>query len=90
MKISELLTEIGEPIGAKLKIAKDDDRETVLVDPITNTKTIIDKRKNPGVVQKDKMGQGVINVDPAQLNKPGQSAKPAPFKAGSVVTIKRI
>lgn len=90
MKITDLINEIGEPIGAKLKIAKDDDRETVLIDPMTNTKTIIDKKKNPGVVTKDKSGQGVINVDPASLNKPGQSTKPAPFKPGSQVTIKRL
>lgn len=89
MKISDLLTEFNEPIGAKLKVQKDDDRETILVDPATNTKTVIDKKKNPqGTVQKDKTGQGVINVNPNQPANP--SGKPQPLKPGAQVTIKRL
>jgi hypothetical protein len=89
MKIADLLNEFNEPIGAKLKVAKDDDKQTVLIDPATNTQTIIDKKKNPqGTVQKDKTGQGVINVNPNQPANP--SGKPQPLKPGSQVLIKKL
>ena len=89
MKITDLLNEFNEPIGAKLKVQKDDDKETILIDPATNTKTVIDKKKNPqGSVQKDKTGQGIINVNPNQPTNP--SGKPQPLKPGAQVTIKKL
>ncbi len=91
MKITDLLKEFNEPIGAKLKVQKDDDRETILVDPSTNTKTVIDKKKNPqGTVQKDKTGQGIINVNPNQPASATGSGKPQPLKPGAQVTIKKL
>ena len=89
MKISDLLNEFNEPPGTKLKVQKDDDRETILVDPITNTKTVIDKKKNPqGTVQKDKTGQGFINIVQNQPTTP--TGKPQPLKPGSQVIIKKL
>lgn len=51
-----------------LKVEKDDDKETTLVDPQTGTKTIIDKTKNPNAVQSDQTGKLVLNKNGQQTS----------------------
>lgn len=83
MRFREIV-EAGEMV-----VKKDDDKETVLVDPNKGTTTIIDKKKNP---------QSQIQNDPKDPNKammkdptsnagssPGQ--KKAVVKPGTKVTI---
>lgn len=55
-----------------LKVEKDDDKETTLVDPQTGTKTVIDKTKNPNAVQPDQTGKLVLNKN-GQQPSTGQS-----------------
>lgn len=58
MKISELLAE-----NQILQIEKDDDDETVLVDPKTKIKTVVPKDPSkPGAIQADERGE--LTLDP--------------------------
>lgn len=78
MKISEIIFEQGD-----LSVEKDDDKETVLVDKVKGTKTIIDK-KNPSSpkITQDQSGKLSLDTD----NK--DAGKKLPIPAGTKVTIK--
>ena len=59
MRINEI---ISEQAGF-LQIEKDDERETVLVDPKTKVKTVVPKDANkPGMIQKDDRGQLTLDT----------------------------
>lgn len=78
MKISEIIFEQGD-----LSVEKDDDKETVLVDKVKGTKTIIDK-KNPSSpkITQDQSGKLSLDAD----NK--DDGKKMPIPAGTKVTVK--
>jgi hypothetical protein len=83
MKLSDLLTEqelseFGQ--ATQLKVVKDDDLETVLVDPKSNTKTVIDKKKNPAAVVQDPQTGKAMMTD-----KPEPGKKKTPLKPGTMV-----
>jgi len=77
MKIAELLAEMGDQI---LQIEKDDDKETILIDPKTKIKTVVPKDPSkPGAIAKDERGE--LTLDPKVKGsvdrgiKPGDSVK---------------
>lgn len=79
MKISEI---ISEQQGF-LQIEKDDDKQTVLVDPKTKVKTIVPKDPNkPGMIQKDDRGQ--LTLDTQTKGTVDRGIKP-----GDKVTVKQ-
>lgn len=83
MKLQDLMTtqELAEAgIAGVLKVEKDDDVSTTLVDPTTGTKTVIDKKKNPGAIAQDQTGKAIMTDKP----EPGQ--KKAPLKPGTMVS----
>lgn len=65
MKINEIILEQGE-----MSIEKDDDKETVLVDKIKGTKTVIDK-KNPASpkITQDQSGKLTLDTDAKDAGK---------------------
>ena len=59
MKINEILSEMD----AVLQIEKDDDKETVLVDPKTKIKTTVPKDPSkPGAIAKDERGNLTLDT----------------------------
>ena len=59
MKINEILSEMD----AVLQIEKDDDNETVLVDPKTKIKTTVPKDPSkPGAIAKDERGNLTLDT----------------------------
>lgn len=76
MRIHEFIT---NPLKKKqAKVVSDTNDQTVLVDPDTNTKTVVDKRKNPKAFSKNNNGKIVYKSDenpkdtsPASKLKPG-------------------
>lgn len=59
MRINEI---ISEQAGF-LQIEKDDDKETVLVDPKTKVKTVVPKDpKKPGMITPDERGQLTLDT----------------------------
>lgn len=80
MKLQDLLTTQELVEAGVLKVEKDDDASTTLVDPTTGTKTVIDKKKNPNAIAQDPTtGKAVMTSKP----EPGQ--KKAPLKPGTQV-----
>lgn len=69
MKINEITSRSTQgtsgSVGSSsnsLEVEKVNDNETVLVDPKTKVKTVVPKDpKKPGIIQKDKRGQLVLN-----------------------------
>lgn len=81
MKMHEILSEIGTPV---LKIEKDDEKETVLVDPKTKVKTIVPKDPmKPGAITKDERGN--LTLDTKVKGTVDRGIKP-----GDNVTVKTI
>jgi hypothetical protein len=83
MKLTDILSEqelVEAGLAAQLKVEKDDDIQTVLVDPTTNTKTVIDKKKNPSAVVQDPNTGKAIMTD-----KPEPGTKKTPLKPGTMV-----
>lgn len=81
LKDQKLSLEAAMKIDELLKVEKDDQTSTTLVDPETGTKTVIDKKKNPNAIQLDKAGQATLqkkttgNTEPKQSLKPGQNVQ---------------
>jgi hypothetical protein len=83
MRFKEIV-EAGEMV-----VKKDDDKETVLVDPNKGTTTIIDKKKNPqSQIQNDpKDPNKAMMKDPTSNSGSSQGQKKAVVKPGTKVTI---
>ena len=80
MKINEILSEMD----AVLQIEKDDDKETVLVDPKTKIKTTVPKDPSkPGAIAKDERGN--LTLDTKTKGTVDRGIKP-----GDNVTVKSI
>jgi len=78
MKIIELLAEQDQI----LQIEKDDEKETVLVDPISKIKTTVPKDPSkPGAIAKDERGE--LTLDPKTKGTVDRGIKP-----GDKVTVK--
>lgn len=71
MKINEIINEQN----VALQIEKDDDNETVLVDPKTNVKTVVPKDPNkPGMIKTNDRGQ--LELDTKTSGKVERGIKP--------------
>ena len=79
MKINEIITEMSP----MLQIEKDDEKETVLVDPKSNVKTVVPKDPNkPGMIKTN--DQGKLELDTKTSGKVERGIKP-----GDAVMIKQ-
>lgn len=80
MKIFELLAEQDQI----LQIEKDDEKETVLVDPKSKIKTVVPKDPSkPGAIAKDERGN--LTLDPKTKGTVDRGIKP-----GDKVTVKNM
>lgn len=71
MKIYELMLEQDQT----LQIEKDDDNETILVDPKTKIKTVVPKDPSkPGAIQADERGE--LTLDPNVKGSVDRGIKP--------------
>jgi len=71
MKINEIITEMSP----MLQIEKDDDKETVLVDPKSNVKTTVPKDPSkPGMIKTN--DQGKLELDTKTSGKVERGIKP--------------
>jgi hypothetical protein len=78
MKINEIIVEQGI-----LQIEKDDDKETTLVDPKTNVKTVVPKDPNkPGMIKTNDAGK--LELDTKTSGKIERGIKP-----GDAVMVKQ-
>ena len=78
MKMSDIITEVD----TILQIQKDDDKETVLIDPNTKILTTVPKDPSkPGAIAKDERGN--LTLDPKTKGTVDRGIKP-----GDSVTVK--
>jgi len=71
MKLHELMLEQDQT----LQIEKDDDNETILVDPKTKIKTVVPKDPSkPGAIQADERGE--LTLDPKVKGSVDRGIKP--------------
>lgn len=81
MKMHEILSEMGSQV---LQIEKDDDKETVLIDPKSKVKTVVPKDPSkPGAIAKDERGN--LTLDTKIKGTVDRGIKP-----GDKVTVKNI
>ena len=79
MKINEIITEMSP----MLQIEKDDDKETVLVDPKSNVKTVVPKDPTkPGMIKTN--DQGKLELDTKTSGKVERGIRP-----GDAVMVKQ-
>jgi hypothetical protein len=79
MKINEIITEMSP----MLQIEKDDDKETVLVDPKSKVRTVVPKDPNkPGMIKTNDKGQ--LELDTKTSGKIERGIKP-----GDAVMVKQ-
>lgn len=82
MKIYEI---ISDPLKNKkqAKVVSDTNAQTILLDPDTNTKTIVDKQKNPKAFTKNDKGEVVYK----QKENPKDISTASKLKPGQVIDV---